>query len=100
MGFFFPEDAIDNRYIAPFTNIEARENETSPGQGKWRFITDPEDEWRPFGTFVSLDEECAASVVHRASPYSFALAHRGAEKWRKLMNMVISINDDRMSLHR
>jgi hypothetical protein len=100
VGFFFPEDAINNRYIAPFTNIETRENESSLGQGKWRFITDPEDEWRPFGTFVSLDEEQGVSVVHRASPCSFALAHKGAEKWRKLMSMILPERTDRMSLHR
>lgn len=100
MGLFYPEDAINNRYLAPFDDIEIRENDNRPNEGRWRFVSTPEDEWRPFGTFVSMDNDRAISVVHRTAPGHYAQAHKGAEKWIRAKKMILPQSVRDLSLHR
>ena len=100
VGLFSQEDAVRNRYIGPFEDIETRENEMHPSQGKWRFVTTPEDDWKPFGTFISLDEDHAVSVVHRTAQGFYSQAQKGAKKWLRTRNLGLSQGSEKISLHR
>ena len=98
--FFEYADAINRRYLAPFEDLDVHENDVSPNEGRWRFQAVPEGDWKPFGKFVSVNEDCAVSVVHKTAPGSHTQARKGAERWLKARDINLSPGAEKLSLHR
>jgi hypothetical protein len=108
--FFEHEDAIalGNNYLFPHTDVEIEENEMFPEKSRWRFST-PENNWHPFGHFVSISPTEAATVVSKLSYWensterpvsSFLKAHEGAERWKNRERIILPTPRTLEALHR